>query len=73
VLNISVEQRSEDANQQKSYSKREYNYASWVRSFTLPESANAENIEATYTDGVLKIDIAKREEAKMVRRQIEIK
>ena len=34
---------------------------------------NAESIEAAYIDGVLKIDIAKREEAKMVRRQIEIK
>jgi HSP20 family protein len=72
VLNVSVEQRTEGDDQQKNYSKREYSYASWVRSFTLPESANAENIEATYTDGVLKIDIAKREEAKMVRRQIEI-
>lgn len=73
VLNVSVEQRTEGDDQQKNYSKREYSYASWVRSFTLPESANAENIEATYTDGVLKIDIAKREEAKLVRRQIEIK
>ena len=73
VLNISVEQRSEDNNDQKNYSKREYSYSSWVRSFTLPESANADNIEASYTDGVLKIDIAKREEAKLVRRQIEIK
>ena len=73
VLNVSVEQRSEDNNVQKNYSKREYSYSSWVRSFTLPESANIENIEAQYTDGVLKIDIAKREEAKAVRRQIEIK
>jgi len=73
VLNVSVEQRSEDNSVQKNYSKREYSYSSWVRSFTLPESANIENIEAQYTDGVLKIDIAKREEAKAVRRQIEIK
>ena len=73
VLNVSVEQRSEDNSVQKNYSKREYSYNSWVRSFTLPESANIENIEAQYTDGVLKIDIAKREEAKAVRRQIEIK
>jgi HSP20 family protein len=73
VLNISVEQRSENTCEQKNYSKREFSYTSWVRSFTLPESANAESIEAAYTDGVLKIDIAKREEAKMVRRQIEIK
>jgi HSP20 family protein len=73
VLNISVEQRSESNNNQKNYSKREYSYSSWVRSFTLPESADAENIEASYTDGILKINIAKREEAKAVRRQIEIK
>jgi HSP20 family protein len=73
VLNISVEQRSESNDNQKNYSKREYSYSSWVRSFTLPESADAENIGATYTDGILKIDIAKREEAKAVRRQIEIK
>ncbi|PWK79123.1 HSP20 family protein [Mucilaginibacter oryzae] len=73
VLNISVESRQEQNDQQKNYSKREYSYASWVRSFTLPETANAEQIDATYTDGVLKIDIAKREEAKAVRRQIEIR
>ncbi|MBS1528752.1 MAG: Hsp20/alpha crystallin family protein [Bacteroidetes bacterium] len=73
VLNISVEQQSESQDADRNYSKREYSYNSFVRSFTLPESANPENIEASYTDGVLKIDIAKREEAKIVRRQIEIK
>ncbi|MFD2872827.1 Hsp20/alpha crystallin family protein [Mucilaginibacter ximonensis] len=73
VLNISVESQNEQNNTQKNYSKREYSYSSWVRSFTLPESANAEQIEAAYTDGILIVDIAKREEAKAVRRQIEIK
>ncbi|MBD1387060.1 Hsp20/alpha crystallin family protein [Mucilaginibacter rigui] len=73
VLNISVEQQADNSETKKNYSKREYSYSSFVRSFTLPESANAEQIEAAYTDGLLKIDIAKREEAKAVRRQIEIK
>jgi HSP20 family protein len=73
VLNISVEQVRNNEEGGKSYSKREYAYNSFVRSFTLPESANAENIEANYTDGVLEIAIPKREEAKAVRRQIEIK
>lgn len=73
VMNIAVERQNEQHDDQKNYSKREYSYSSWVRSFTLPESANAEQIEAAYTDGILKIDIAKREEAKAVRRQIEIK
>ena len=73
VLSIAVERQNENSDLQKNYSKREYSYSSFVRSFTLPDSANAENIGAAYHDGVLTIDIAKREEAKAVRRQIEIK
>jgi HSP20 family protein len=73
VLTISVEQTTDNQDNQKSYSKREYSYSSFVRSFTLPESADDSQIDATYTDGILRIDIAKREEAKTVRRQIEIK
>ncbi|HJP63710.1 MAG TPA: Hsp20/alpha crystallin family protein [Mucilaginibacter sp.] len=71
VLGISVEQASK--NEEKTYNKREYSYSSFVRSFTLPESADDGNIEAEYTDGILKISIAKKEEAKSVRRQIEVK
>jgi len=73
VLTISVEQHSENNDNQKNYSKREYSYSSFVRSFTLPDSADDNSIEATYTDGVLKVDIAKKEEAKSISRQIEIK
>jgi len=72
-LTISVEQSANHEDNQKSYSKREYSYSSFVRSFTLPESADDSQIAASYTDGILRIDIAKREEAKTVRRQIEIK
>ena len=72
-LTISVEQSADHQDNQKNYSKREYSYSSFGRSFTLPESADDSQINATYTDGILRIDIAKREEAKMVRRQIEIK
>lgn len=72
-LTISVEQSSDNNDNQKNYSKREYSYSSFVRSFTLPESADESQINAAYNDGILRIDIAKREEAKMVRRQIEIK
>ncbi|WP_121810258.1 Hsp20/alpha crystallin family protein [Mucilaginibacter kameinonensis] len=72
-LTISVEQQSEQNDSQKSYNKREYSYSSFVRSFTLPDSADHSQIDASYTDGILRIDIAKREEAKAVRRQIEIK
>ncbi|SHN28323.1 Hsp20/alpha crystallin family protein [Mucilaginibacter sp. OK098] len=70
-LNISVEQQVE--NNDRKYNKREYSYSSFVRSFTLPELADQSNIEAAYTDGILKIDVAKKEEAKTVSRQIALK
>jgi HSP20 family protein len=73
MLTVAVEQRNENADNNKKYNKREFSYTSFVRSFTLPETADESRIEATYTDGVLRISIAKKEEAKSVSRQIEIK
>jgi HSP20 family protein len=73
LLSISVEQQRQSNPEQKNYSKKEYSYGSFVRAFTLPESADINSVEAAYTDGVLRITIAKKEEAKMVSRQIEIK
>ena len=73
VLTISAEKATEQENNDKQYNKREYSYTSFVRSFTLPDSVDDANIDASYTDGVLKIDVAKKEEAKSVHRQISIK
>lgn len=73
ALSISVEQVKGDGAQERHFNKREFSYNSFVRSFTLPESADVNRIEAKYENGVLCIDIAKREEAKVQTRQIEIK
>jgi len=73
VLSVSVEQHSENAENQKNYNKREYSFSSFVRSFTLPESAEETNIDAEYSDGILRINIAKKDEAKTVSRQIAVK
>jgi HSP20 family protein len=73
VLHISVEQQNAAKEGDKRFSKREFNYSSFVRSFTLPELADPGRIEAAYEDGVLNVDIAKKEEAKMAARQIELK
>ncbi|MGQ7855568.1 Hsp20/alpha crystallin family protein [Pedobacter sp. WC2501] len=72
MLTISTEQRTENNTEGKVYNRREYSYSAFTRSFTLPESANVEQIQATYTDGVLKLNIPKKEEAKAIARQIEI-
>lgn len=73
ILTISAEKTTEQENNGKQYNKREYSYTSFVRSFTLPDSADEAKIDASYTDGVLKIDVAKKDEAKSIRRQISIK
>jgi HSP20 family protein len=73
ILTISAEQKTEQTDNDKKYNKREYSYTSFVRSFTLPDSIDDANIEAEYTDGILKINVAKKEEAKAASRQIEIK
>ncbi|HTM98834.1 MAG TPA: Hsp20/alpha crystallin family protein [Pedobacter sp.] len=72
LLSISVEKEQENQQQGKNFSRREFSYTSFVRSFTLPESADENNIEAKYNDGILLLQIAKREEAKVTTRQISI-
>ena len=62
-ITISSEKETEMKEEDKGYSKREYNYTAFSRSFTLPESANTDKINAKYTDGVLNLTIPKKEEA----------
>ncbi|WP_295718778.1 Hsp20/alpha crystallin family protein [Mucilaginibacter sp.] len=73
VLQVSVEKQSETNADEKRFSKREFSYSTFVRSFTLPDLADQNRIEAAYEEGVLKVDIAKKEESKMASRQIELK
>ena len=64
VLTISSEQKSENESNEDNYTRREFNYSSFTRSFTLPETVDGEKIYAKYEDGVLGITIPKKEEAK---------
>lgn len=73
VLSVSVEKKTEATDETKKYNKREYSYKSFVRSFTLPDSVDYSKIDAEYTDGILKLNIAKKEEAKIQSREIAVK
>src|ERR1700744_6294533 len=73
VLTVSADKKEEKVEEGKKFSKREYSYNSFTRSFTLPEVADAAKIEAAYTDGVLKLVVAKKEEAKVLAREIAVK
>ncbi|WP_369410192.1 Hsp20/alpha crystallin family protein [Hufsiella ginkgonis] len=73
MLSISAENKSAAAGETKKYNRREYSYSTFVRSFTLPETVDHANIEAQYTDGILSVNVAKKEEARQVTREITIK
>ncbi|TBO42824.1 Hsp20/alpha crystallin family protein [Pedobacter kyonggii] len=72
MLTISTETKNENLSEGRTYNRKEYNYSAFTRSFTLPESADIEKISASYNDGILKLELPKKEEAKAVARQIEI-
>jgi HSP20 family protein len=60
ILTISSEQKEEREEKEKDYTRKEFSYSSFTRSFTLPENANEEEIKANYADGILKLDVAKK-------------
>lgn len=64
MLTISTEKEESKEEKDKKFNRREYSYSSFSRSFTLPEEINKEKIEAKYEDGVLKISLPRKEEAK---------
>ena len=45
------------------YSNREFNYNNFERTFRIPETVNTDKIKAIYEDGILKVYLAKRDEA----------
>lgn len=66
LLTISSERKEENESKEGDrYTKREFSYQSFQRSFTLPKDVvDANKIKAQYVDGVLRLSIPKREEAK---------
>lgn len=64
ILTISAEKKVENENKDEKFLRREFSYCSFKRSFTLPEYVDIEKIEAQHKNGILKVIIPKKEEAK---------
>ncbi|KAA0990529.1 Hsp20/alpha crystallin family protein [Dyadobacter aurulentus] len=72
-LTISAQKEQKTEENEEKYTRREFKYNSFQRTFTLPNSIDGEKIEANYSEGILNIALPKREEAKeKPARQIEI-
>ena len=59
LLTISSERKHESEEEKKGYTRKEFSYASFSRSFVLPENTDAESLKANFTDGVLKLTLKK--------------
>jgi HSP20 family protein len=70
VLTISGERKLEKEEKNKKYHRVERAYGFFVRSFTLPDVADAEHVKAEFKDGELKVHLPKSEKAKP--KQIEV-
>ena len=66
MLTISCEKEDSSEEKDERYTRKEYSYSSFSRSFNLPDEVNSEKIDATYHDGVLKLILPKKEEAKKI-------
>jgi len=65
VLTVSSEKESSNESEEENYKRREFRYSSFKRTFSLPESkVDADKVKANYVDGVLQINLPKKEEAK---------
>lgn len=65
VLTISSEKQFEnEAEDNQNFTRKEFSYQSFSRSFTLPHTADSDKIAAKYDNGILEVTIPKKEEAK---------
>lgn len=64
LLTISSEKEASKEEKDKKFTRKEYNYSSFSRTFTLPDEIDKEKIEAKYDEGVLRISLPYAEKAR---------
>ncbi|HXH19578.1 MAG TPA: Hsp20/alpha crystallin family protein [Chitinophagales bacterium] len=72
LLTISCNQENKVEESEKGYTRQEFSYSSFSRSFTLPDSVNADNIKGSYNNGILTIELPKKPEAAKVRKTVKV-
>ena len=72
ILTISTEKKEENQSSTDKLVRREFSYKSFKRSFTLDEKIDTENISAKYENGILKLELPKKENVKASAKDINI-
>lgn len=74
IVSAEKQEEKEEKSNGKNYTRREFSYTSFARSFALPENANQESIDAHYENGILTLKINKKDHAKEAKKKsIEVK
>ncbi len=63
LLSIASQEKEEKTSEDGKFTRREFSYNSFRRSFTIPESVDVTKIDAQYSSGVLTVSLPKRAEA----------
>jgi len=63
ILTVSAERKDEKNEENENYTRKEFSYSSFTRSFELPATVNADAIKAAYENGILVLTLPKKEEA----------
>lgn len=64
ILSISTEMERGDESKDVQFTRREFGYSSFKRSFSLPQTVEDTKIKADYKEGILSIQLPKKEEAR---------
>ena len=72
VLTIAAERKSEENRQTEKQIRKEYSYRSFKRSFTIDDKIDATSIEASYVNGVLRLNLPKKAEVREATKDIKI-
>ena len=72
TLTVSAETKEEIENKNEKFVRKEFKQQSFSRSFTIDEKIDAENISAKYVNGVLTLNLAKKQEVKPQVKEISI-
>jgi HSP20 family protein len=71
-LSIWAEKKAEETDEKKDYTRKEFDYYSFARSFVLPESVDPEKITAEYLNGILSLTIGKKDDSQSQTKEIKV-
>ena len=73
VLTVSCEMQKEEEEKLEKFTRKEFHYNAFSRSFSLPDNVEEDGLQACYENGLLKISLAKRVAPTVKKKEIEVK